>query len=88
MKVEFKTSFVKDLERATDKSLRDRIKDAIERVERAQTLQEVENIKKLRGGERYFRIRIGDYRLGLALEGDTAIFVRCLHRRDLYRHFP
>lgn len=88
MKLEFKTSFVKDLERVRDASLRNRIRETIEQVERAQSLQEVENVKKLRGGERYYRIRIGDYRLGLVLEEDTVTFVRCLHRRDLYRHFP
>jgi mRNA interferase RelE/StbE len=88
LKAEFKTSFVKDLERVRDALLRNRIRETIEQVERAPSFQEVENVKKLRGGERFYRIRIGDYRIGLTLEGDTAIFVRCLHRRDLYRHFP
>ena len=88
MKVEFKKSFVKDLEQVRDKSLKERVRQAIERVEKAQTLQEVENVRKLRGGERYYRIRIGDYRLGLVLERDTVIFVRFLHRKDVYRYFP
>jgi mRNA interferase RelE/StbE len=51
-------------------------------------LQEVENLKKLRGGDRYYRIRIGDYRIGLAVEESTVIFVRFLHRKDVYRYFP
>ncbi|GIK72728.1 MAG: hypothetical protein BroJett021_17160 [Chloroflexota bacterium] len=38
--------------------------------------------------ERYYRIRVGDYRLGLALEGDTVILVRFLHRKEIYRYFP
>ena len=88
MKVEFKRSFVKDLERVTDKGLKERVKETIERAERAQTVQEIENVRKLRGGERYYRIRIGDYRLGLVLEADTVVFVRFLHRKDVYRHFP
>lgn len=88
MKVEFKRSFVKDLERVRDKALKERVKGTIEWVEKAQSLQEIEDVKKLRGGEGYYRIRIGDYRLGLLLEGDTVIFVRFLHRRDVYRYFP
>ena len=88
MKVEFKKSFVKDLERVRDKSLKERVRQTIERVEEAQTLQEIGNVKRLRGGERYYRIRVGDYRLGLMLEGDTVIFVRFLHRKDVYRYFP
>lgn len=88
MKVEFKRSFVRDLERVKDKGLKERVKEVIERVEEAQTLQGMENVTKLRGGERYYRIRIGDYRLGLAWENDTVIFVRFLHRKNLYRYFP
>ena len=88
MKVEFKRSFVRDLERINDKGFKQRVKEVIQRVEKAQTLREVENIQKLRGGERYYRIRIGDYRLGLAWENDTVIFVRLLHRKNLYRYFP
>jgi mRNA interferase RelE/StbE len=88
LKVEFKRSFVKDLGRMRDKALRERVKETIEQVERAQTFQETENVKKLRGGEQYYRIRIGDYRLGFVLEGDTVVFVPFLHRKDVYRYFP
>lgn len=88
MKVTFKSSFLRDLRKLRDKALKTRVKETIEFVEQAQNLQEAGNIKKLRGGDRCYRIRIGDYRLGLVLEGDTAIFVRFLHRKDVYRFFP
>ena len=88
MKVEFKSSFVKDLKRVSDKGLKERLKETIEQVENAQKFQEIGSIKKLRGGERYYRIRIGDYRLGLVSDGNTVVFVRFLHRKDIYRHFP
>ena len=88
MKVEFKRSFVQDLERVRDKGIKERVRETIERVGGAQTLQEMGSVKKLRGGERYYRIRIGDYRLGLILQANTVIFVRFLHRKDVYRYFP
>ena len=88
MRAEFKSSFVRDLRKVKDKELRDRIAEVIELVEKARGLQEIENMKKLRGGDYYYRIRVGDYRLGLIVERDTVIFVRCLHRRDVYRYFP
>jgi len=87
LKVEFKESFVKDLKRVRDEALKRRVTATIERVEQAQNLQEIGNIKGLRGGEGYYRIRIGDYRLGLLLEDDTVTFVRFLHRKDVYRYF-
>jgi len=88
LKVEFRKSFLKDLEVVAHKNLRRRIKQTIERVEQARSLHEVQGIKKLRGGEGYYRIRLGDYRLGLVLRADTVIFVRFLHRKDVYRYFP
>ena len=40
------------------------------------------------GWENHYRIRIGDYRLGIALEGDVVVLVRFRHRSDFYRGFP
>ena len=88
MKLAFKKSFVKDLEKLRDTEATGRIREAIGRAEMAKTLQDVGDIRRLRGGERAYRIRVGDYRLGLILENDTVVFVRCLHRKDLYRYFP
>jgi mRNA interferase RelE/StbE len=88
LKVGFKKSFVKDLKRLEHAPVRQQVKDIIERVERAQSLGDISNIKKLRGGEHYYRIRLGDYRFGIVFEEDTVIFVRFLHRKDLYRYFP
>ncbi len=34
------------------------------------------------------RIRIGDYRLGIIFDGETLIFERVLHRKEIYRYFP
>ena len=88
MKTEFKRSFVKDLERVRDKSLKRRVRETIELIERVESFQEMGGVKKLRGNDRYYRIRIGNYRLGLVVEGDTVVFVRLLHRKDIYRYFP
>jgi len=88
LKVEFKRSFVRDLERVKDKALKEQVRQVIEQAEEAQTLQEIGDIKKLRGSDQYYRIRIGDYRLGLVVEEQKVIFVRLLHRKDVYRYFP
>ena len=83
MKVDFKRSFLKDLKRIKDIAIRDRVRETIQSVEQAQHLQEIGNLKKLRYGDRYYRVRIGDYRLGLILEGDTVIFARFLQGKGL-----
>jgi len=84
----FKESFVRDLRNITDKDLLTRVRELIELVEHAPHLGQVANLKKLRGGGNYYRIRVGDYRIGLIVEGDAVTFVRFLHRKDIYRYFP
>lgn len=64
MKVQFKKSFLKDIEALGDPAIKGRVRQAITQAEEAPTLLQVENLKKLKGGERYYRIRVGDYRLG------------------------
>ena len=88
MKVEFRDSFAKDLKSIKDKSLLNRVKEVVENVEKVASLDEIRNLKKLKGGGNYFRLRIGDYRMGIVLENDTVIFVRFLNRKDIYRFFP
>ena len=88
MKTEFKASFAKDLRVIKNKELLNRIREIIEQVEKAQTSQGITNLKKLKGGSNYYRIRVGEYRIGLIVEADTATFVRCLNRKEVYRFFP
>lgn len=65
MKVEFKKTFEKDLRKLRDKTLLNKIKSIIEAVEAANVLEDVANLKRLQGVDGYFRIRLGDYRIGL-----------------------
>jgi mRNA interferase RelE/StbE len=88
LNVRFKASFARDLRALKDKALLERIKELIASVEAAQSLADVSNLKKLRGGGGYYRVRIGDYRVGLATEEGVVVFVRVLHRREVYRYFP
>lgn len=88
MKTQFKKSFLKDIESLGNSAIKTRIRKAIAQAEEAPTLSQVENLKKLKGGEPYYRIRVGDYHIGLVFHEDSLIFVRCLHRRDIYRYIP
>lgn len=46
------------------------------------------DVKKLQGYENAYRIKVGDYRIGAIFEGETVIFCRVLHRKEIYRYFP
>jgi mRNA interferase RelE/StbE len=88
VKVDFKKSFTKDLKKVRNKELLQQVKKAIEQVEQASNLQALSNLKQLRGQSSYFRIRLAEYRIGIKIEGDLVIFVRFLHRKEIYRYFP
>jgi len=88
MKVEFKKSFEKDLVKILDSGLLQRIQETIEEVENAEKLNEVSNIKKLKGDADYYRLRVGDYRIGIKVNDGVVYFVRILHRKEIYRYFP
>jgi mRNA interferase RelE/StbE len=65
-----------------------RIKAVIEEVENAESLLDISNIKKLKAQGGYYRIRAGNYRIGLADSEDVITFVCVLHRKEMYRYFP
>ena len=88
MKIAFKTSFVRDLKKIRNERLLNQIRNTIDRAEKSNDIAEISNIKQLKGLRNHFRIRIGTYRIGLALVEDTLYFVRCLPRKDIYKRFP
>lgn len=88
MKTIFRRSFERDLTKIRDRNLLERIRQSIETVESADDLSEVRSVRRMKGAANCYRIRIGDYRIGLEVGASTAEFVRVLHRRDVYRFFP
>lgn len=88
MKVEFSRTFEKDLEAIVDPKVLARFEVAIEELREAKELIVVRNLKKLTGKPGHYRIRVGDFRIGLKIIGVTAMLLRCLHRKDIYRYFP
>lgn len=88
MKTQFSRSFERDLRRLQDRGLYQRIHEVVQQIQEAGSLEDLSHLKKLRGSEAYYRIRIGDYRLGIKLEDGEVVCMRILHRKDIYRYFP
>jgi len=88
MKSIFLGSFLSDVKKLRDGKVQRAVAGAIENVERVDTLQEIRSLKRLSGQSNYFRIRAGDWRIGIKIVNNTVTFVRCLHRREIYRFFP
>ena len=88
MRLRFRSSFARDLKAIKDKTVLSQVKEVIGEIERAERIEAVSGVSRLSGGRGYYRIRIGDYRIGLIFDGGEVELVRCLHRREIYRYFP
>ncbi|MEH2232983.1 MAG: type II toxin-antitoxin system RelE/ParE family toxin [Nostoc sp.] len=89
MITQYLLSFIKDLKVLKSTSYYETIKTlAFEEIPQILIFEEITNLKKLQGYENAYRIRVGDYRIGLIFDGETVLFQRVLHRKDIYRYFP
>ncbi len=88
MEIRYRTSFGRDLRRERNSDLRRRVERIVEQLQRAPSVAGFPGLAGMKGYPNHYRVRIGDYRLGIIVDGDTAILVRLLHRREIYRHFP
>ena len=88
MRVKYEASFAKDLKIIREKILLDKVKSIIEQVKLADNIQNINKLKKLKGFDTFYRIKSGDYRIGIEIVNNEIIFTRFLHRREIYRYFP
>jgi len=88
VKTLYKRTFIRDLS-----SLPEQVKEKIQtivfnEIPNMQDISQISGLKKIRGHKRYYRIKIGDYRIGIEIRENTIVFMRVLHRKDIYRYFP
>ena len=88
MKIRFEKTFAKDVDKIRDKSVLKKLRVVISTIESTDLVQNIPNLKKIEGYTSFFRVKLGDYRLGLQMSRKEVVFVRILHRKDIYRHFP
>jgi mRNA interferase RelE/StbE len=101
MEIIYEQKFLKDIKKIKDGRFLKPIQSKVEEVERIVNdhkdngeVPDIPGLIKLQGYDDYYRIRVGDYRFGISIEitlgevEDVFRFVRCLHRKDIYRYFP
>ena len=79
--------FWKDVKKLKNRQVQRAVLEAIENVETAENLHQIRDLKRLKGAVAY-RIRIGDYRIGVLIEDDNVEFISVGHRNKFYRTFP
>ena len=88
MNIEFLSGFEKDLSHTRDKTLAKIILECIDHFEKASSINDVPNIKKLKGHPSAYRYRKGKYRIGFYMESESVIFAAFDTRDKIYHRFP
>ena len=89
MNFETSKNFDKLVLKIKDKSIKIRLKKIIEKVALAESLDEISNIIPITGYPGYYRIKFGDYRVGISLEENTVWFLYFGKRdENTYKKFP
>ena len=90
MNTDFKPHFLRAIKKITDDLLLRVIEQTICSVEEAKTVKDIPELRKLKGYKNgiYYRIKLGDYRIGVTIENDLVTFVVFRHRKDIYKFFP
>jgi mRNA interferase RelE/StbE len=89
MIVRFDRSFLKALDKIKNQNELKRIEAVILKAEAIDGFEKLSNTKKLIVFTNYYRIKVGDYRIGLELINSNEIrLITVLHRKDIYKKFP
>ena len=88
MRVKFGKLFSKDLLKIKDSTSKKDIFEVILLLEISESIQNISNIKKMKGHSEAYRIRIGKYRLGFYFDGEVIELARFVKREDIYKLFP
>lgn len=89
MNIRYTKRFSKDLDSiANNEEIKKRLFQVLEEMQQMDSLAGIKDVRKIQGYEDYYRIRIGDYRLGVKVTEDGIEMLRFLHRKDIYKKFP
>ena len=87
MEHKYLPSFKRDAKKATE-VIQANLAGAIANIKSAKALNEIANLKKLKGHKTAYRVRVNNFRLCFYYENDILILARFLPRKDVYRFFP
>ena len=89
MQVTYSKTFLKDLSRVSPASRKIQIeKFVFEFLPQISSFEDAGNIEKMTGHNNYYKVRFGDFRVGLVKNKTSIEILRVLNRKDIYKYFP
>ena len=88
MEVVYLRQALKDVNKIKNDKLKSKIFQVVTDLKMAENLSEIKNVKPMSGHSDAYRIRIGNYRLGVFYSEETITIARFVKREDIYKLFP
>jgi mRNA interferase RelE/StbE len=88
MQVEFRKKFLKELSKLPNPYKSNIEEFVFDILANHNSLSEVGKIEKMTGYKNYFKVRFGDYRVGIKKENNIIIIETVKHRKEIYKFFP
>ncbi len=88
MNVEFRNSFLKDIKKVKQASIKSLIESVISECEQAETINNINHCEPLQSRGKYFKIKHGQYRFGVHIDKGTIEFLKFGTRQNFYNDFP
>jgi len=88
MKVEYRSSFIKDIKKLKSKHTVNLIQTVIDNCEKASIITDIKNCEPLHSSGKFFKIKYGQYRFGVFIDSGTVEFLKFGTRQNFYKDFP
>jgi mRNA interferase RelE/StbE len=80
--------FLKDLAAVPSTPRSDIESFVFEEIEKLSDIRSINGLEKLTGQKGFYKIRFGDYRVGIEITKTQFILHRVMNRKEIYRFFP
>lgn len=88
MDIELTRKFQKQIENCKSQEIKSKVFEIIQSVIKTESMIRFHNLKKLTGYKYSYRLKQGDYRIGILIKDKTVVFAAFDHRSDIYKYFP
>lgn len=89
MKVHYRKKFLKQLSKVSTNS-RLKIEEFVFKIlPQSSSVTENGKLEKLTGYKKFYKVRMGNYRIGIEQADDKSLIIRTVrHRKEIYKYFP
>ena len=88
MEISYTKTFARDLRKIKQNYILDKVSALKKTIELAKSVNEIKHLESIKGMKNAYRIRVGNYRIGVFIEKNNVEFHRIKLRKDIYKFFP